>query len=265
MILDCFIFYRELDLLEGRLEYLYDTVDYFVIVEADITHAGNKKELNFLNNISRYKKYLDKIIYQPIHINTEPFKDSINVDKASPDSYSWKIENAHRSHIDNVIGLFPDDAIVMISDLDEIPLKSAIKQNKDLVNTYSAFALFQKLCFYNFKQYCSMPWHGTVIAKNNFAKAQGVQWLRNMRYDIPKVFDGGYHLSYWGTAEDIKIKLENFAHQDINNPTQTDIKRIQWNMEQGLDPFNRVDMIKSQPGDIDVDIYNVFNKYIKVQ
>ena len=91
MLLDCFTFFRELDLLEGRLEYLYDVVDYFVIVEADITHAGNKKELNFLNNIKRYKPYLDKIIYQPISIDTTPFMDSINVDKSSFNSFNWKI------------------------------------------------------------------------------------------------------------------------------------------------------------------------------
>jgi beta-1,4-mannosyl-glycoprotein beta-1,4-N-acetylglucosaminyltransferase len=129
MLLDCFTFFRELDLLEGRLEYLYDVVDYFVIVEADITFAGNKKELNFLNNIKRFKPYLDKIIYQPISIDINQFIDSINVDKSSLESFNWKIEYAQRSHIDNILKLFDDDSYVIISDLDEIPLKSYLNES----------------------------------------------------------------------------------------------------------------------------------------
>ena len=34
------MFFNELDLLELRLEYLYDSVDYFVIVEGRQTHSG---------------------------------------------------------------------------------------------------------------------------------------------------------------------------------------------------------------------------------
>jgi beta-1,4-mannosyl-glycoprotein beta-1,4-N-acetylglucosaminyltransferase len=40
MLIDCFTFFNELDMLECRLEYLYDKVDQFVLVEADITHSG---------------------------------------------------------------------------------------------------------------------------------------------------------------------------------------------------------------------------------
>ena len=89
MLIDCFTFFRELDLLEGRLEYLYDSVDYFVIVEADITFACKKKPLNFLNNIKRYKKYLDKIVYQPITIDTTLFHDNFNLKGTS--AYSCEI------------------------------------------------------------------------------------------------------------------------------------------------------------------------------
>jgi hypothetical protein len=35
-IYDCFTFYNELDLLELRLEELYDHVDHFVLVEASM-------------------------------------------------------------------------------------------------------------------------------------------------------------------------------------------------------------------------------------
>ena len=69
--------------------------------------------LYFLKNISRCKPYLDKILYQPINIDTNQFKDSIHIDKSSHESFSWKIENAQRSHIDKVLKLFEFNDIHM--------------------------------------------------------------------------------------------------------------------------------------------------------
>ena len=40
-IVDCVMFYNELDMLEFRLEYLSDSVDFFVISEATRTHVGS--------------------------------------------------------------------------------------------------------------------------------------------------------------------------------------------------------------------------------
>ena len=69
---DCFQFFNELDLLEIRLELLYEQVDYFVISESNKTHSNNDKQLNFENNKDRFAKYIDKIIYI-----TEPMPNEI--------------------------------------------------------------------------------------------------------------------------------------------------------------------------------------------
>ncbi len=42
-IYDCFTFYNELDLLELRLQELYDHVNYFVLVEGNRTFQNNSK------------------------------------------------------------------------------------------------------------------------------------------------------------------------------------------------------------------------------
>ena len=39
-IYDSFLFFNELDLLEIRLELLYDKVDYFIISECDSSFSG---------------------------------------------------------------------------------------------------------------------------------------------------------------------------------------------------------------------------------
>ena len=45
-IYDCFIFNDELDLLELRLKFLEDTVDYFVLVESERTLSGKTFKLS---------------------------------------------------------------------------------------------------------------------------------------------------------------------------------------------------------------------------
>ena len=40
-IIDSFIFYNELDLLEYRLSILNEYVDYFILVESSYTFTGN--------------------------------------------------------------------------------------------------------------------------------------------------------------------------------------------------------------------------------
>ena len=46
MLIDSFLFFNETELAELRIKYLNNIVDYFVIVEADITHQGKKKDWN---------------------------------------------------------------------------------------------------------------------------------------------------------------------------------------------------------------------------
>ena len=62
-IIDTFMFRDELDLLEFRLEYLYDYVDYFVLVESNVTHRGYPKTIFYSLYKDRFEKYQDKIIH----------------------------------------------------------------------------------------------------------------------------------------------------------------------------------------------------------
>lgn len=94
MIYDCFPFFNELDILEIRLNTLYDTVDYFVITEANKTHTGKEKEYIFEKNRERFAKFLDKVIY----IKVEDFPD-LESSKKSSDGNKWLYENYQRDAI----------------------------------------------------------------------------------------------------------------------------------------------------------------------
>lgn len=61
MIVDGFIFFNELDLLEIRLHELDEVVDAFILVESKVTFTGRSKELFFQGNRDRYARFLSKI------------------------------------------------------------------------------------------------------------------------------------------------------------------------------------------------------------
>lgn len=118
-VFDCFPFFNEFDLLEIRLSYLYDVVDYFIIVEADTTHVGQKKKFNFLEHEERYKEFKDKIVYIPYEMPNLPETKKV----------AWSREAYQRNVTIDVLKEYnaQADDIVMMGDLDEIVNKDVIK------------------------------------------------------------------------------------------------------------------------------------------
>lgn len=255
--------FNELGILEGRLEYLYGKVDYFVIVEANITHSGNPKPLHFMQNMSRYKRYLDKVLYFPFSYDTSKLDLSVKLDKFDYDSPHWEIEKQQRSHILEALNFFDNNDIVIISDVDEIPSHSSIDVMNNIIGKEaSSAALEQQMFYYNFKQCQFYPWHGSTVSTVSFAKEHGVQWLRDMRYMMPVIHTGGWHLSYWGSAEHIANKINNFAHQEFNKEEYKDISSIKNKIAAGQDVFDRQGLLR--PIDrslIDPAILSIFEKY----
>lgn len=264
MILDCFLFSHEIDILEGRLEYLYDSVDYFIIVESNLTHSGESKSLKYLENKSRYKKYLEKILYFPFYANRNDYDFTRKpVNDHDFEAGTWKIENAHRNYISEALKFFPDNATVIISDLDEIPHKSCIPMAEAAFTTeWLAFSFNQTYFAYNFNQRLESEWRGSVITKNWYARQKTPQWLRYQRYLMPFFPEGGWHLTYWGTVADIQKKLSSFAHQELNNEKYNNLDYIKQHIAEGKDLFERgQEFIKSDRLDVPEDVRLIFEKY----
>ena len=113
-IFDCFPLFNEIDLLELRLNELWDVVDFFVIVEARQTFTGNPKPMCFLDHADRLAKYSDKIRY-------------VIVDEFPAAMSNWGKEEYQRNAIKEKLADAKADDVLIFSDLDEIPRASVVQ------------------------------------------------------------------------------------------------------------------------------------------
>jgi len=246
MIIDTFIFYNELDLLNYRLNLLYDVVDYFVIVEATLTHSGKPKKLFFEENKQSFSKFSDKIVHVVVTNLQEDIDTSTN---AEP----FKNEHLHRNSIDIGIKMIEnmlsqkvpqqtlgDGDLIVISDADEIPDPSTLLAFQKSKRKNIFFGLLQKLHYYNLKCVVKTWWGcSKIVGYNVYTKTCGrlPQIIRNFAsFQMPR---GGWHLSYFGDGEFIKTKLKSFAEQNFNDDRFLDEDHINKCIESGKDILGR--------------------------
>ena len=90
MIIDCFPFFNELDLLDIRLKLLDDIVDKVILIESTRTFTLTKKRLFYNENKNRYSKYKNKITH--IIVDDSPaLLNKFFVHK--PKSIFWLLKN----------------------------------------------------------------------------------------------------------------------------------------------------------------------------
>ena len=197
-IVDSFIFYNELDLLEFRLELLNDIVDKFVLVESTKTFVGNNKQLFFQENKERFKDF------NIIHLVAPPYHRD-----------SWRTEHYQREYLMNGLSDVSDDEIILLSDADEIPDLSQYDMK-------SEGSFKQKMYYYCFNLYIGIDnWRGTAALKKknvlSLREKNPLNKMRNLREKFPVIQESnGWHFSTLGSIEDIIYKVESFAHIELD-------------------------------------------------
>ncbi len=229
------MFYNDLDLLEFRLELLYEKVDGFIIVEADVTHQGKPKPLYFQENKARFawaEKKMHHYVFSP---NTEGLDFTSKPEGYDPAHDCWQIEYQQRNAIADIAKQFPEDYIVIIGDEDEIPSYEAIEliRNEQVA---LPLACKQDLFYYNLSNLCNQDWRGSIFTTVKHLLEVTPQKLRERRNALPAISDGGWHLSWFGS---ITKKLESTSHQELNTSEFNNEEHIKKCLDQRKDLFNR--------------------------
>lgn len=209
MLVDAFMFYNELDILELRLEVLDEYVDRFVLVEAEVNHVGGPKELFFQNNKERFAKWLPKITHVVV-----------TAEEAPTDPNPWSREKYQREAILRGLADVPNEAIVMVSDVDEIPDMAKVRYEQLPAVVCSVHMwMFE----YSFKYlFTGEPWFGTVVTNCELMKRSGPNYFRDHRWKFPCFQFAGWHLSSFGSPMRIWKKFQTYAHaKDGHHASQT--------------------------------------------
>ena len=234
-IYDCFMYSDENMLLDLRLNILNEFIDKFVIVEAQYTHDGKTKKLNF--DIKNFLKFKDKIEYvivdrQPPDLINEGKEDDLDLISEKKIINSIRRDNFQRNQISSGLKKANDEDLIIISDLDEIPNLKNLNFSKIKNDLYF---FMQKMFYYKFNLYYeNYIWFGSRATKKKNLKSP--QWLRNIkstkypfwRVDtffnkkksrcIEFINNGGWHFTCIKSPKEIEKKLLSFAHHiDFEN------------------------------------------------
>jgi len=267
-IVDCFIFYNELQLLEYRLSILYNVVDYFIIVESRQTFVGKDKELLYEINKIKFNKFKDKIIHIVVDLpykypnidykNNKPFQNY----NYNENGQQWMNEAFQRESLTEGFKQisFEDNDYIIVSDADEIPDPDTLNEIKnDKISPFEIYKLKQDLYYYNLNSKREEMWthpyimsygffnkykkdieipiekciyfeHGYKFLINNDERMFLTELRLNNSSEISYLEKGGWHLTYFGNHQFIKNKYENFSHVEISTDRK-DLKQISDDIE----------------------------------
>lgn len=226
-IYDCFCFFNELELLEIRLEELYDHVDKFVLIESVETFQGNPKPLYFEENKHLFEKYQDKII----HLKIESY---IQIEDP------WKREAFQRNLLMNGLEECEDHDIVLISDIDEILRQKTIGYIRAILKSKPEETILCRLNLYRyfFNRFESDSWPGTLaLLYRELKKTHSPELHRNAtrngtNYEIE---NAGWHFCSIGGLERVIEKYQAYAEVKMNTAKNRDpevfqaqVSRLQW-------------------------------------
>ncbi len=215
-----FPFLAEFDALDVRLHELADVVDYFVLLEATLTHSGHPKPLRYQGQAARFAPFASKIIPTAVDIS------GIGGDHER--------EAAHRDRGIHALASADPDDLVILSDADEIPRASVIADLR-----------------------ASSMAHGTVLGLESVMLRYFVNWVAPERWPHPNVMtlatarqqplttrrytetrivpDGGWHFTSFGGPEAVRDKLASFMHQEAVRPEHLDPGHIEDCIGRGVD------------------------------
>ena len=252
-IYDCFNFFNELDILELRLNILYDTVDFFIIVESNLTHSGQNKPFYFEQNKDRFSKFLDKIISYKIYDNPSDFvnlpnTEDIELQKIYGFMKTTKRFNPYfqgdygrdyfqKESVRRPLVNCEENDIIIISDADEIPDPKLLKQLDKLDLNNTIYSLNQTMYYFYLNVLKENEWCGSKMGLYKNMKKYSFNEIRGDSSLSSIIHKAGWHFSFMGGEEMVKNKMLSYSARDMVDHNV--LSKIKLNMENNMDPYFR--------------------------
>lgn len=204
MIYDTFSYNGEVDILEIRLNILYDFVDKFVIIEAGKTFAGQDKP--YLFDAERFRQWGDKIVYyqvdEPLE-NEELYRMALESPLTGNKEEHWIREYVQKELPREALKEInaKDGDIIFFGDCDEI------WNPKILDLPIEGVKKIKQFCYYYYlNQRVNEEWWGTSYGKYGEVKNRTFNdWRGSPEVKMDTVY--GWHFTYQGGNEQLKRKV----------------------------------------------------------
>ena len=235
MVVDCFTFNGENDILRLHLSILNDYVDKFIIVEADKTFTGASKPLYFFRDQRFFKPWWKKIEYYPV---TD--WDDVGIWEMalqSPNTvgaHHWKREFYIKESIQKALiaNNVQDDDQLFIGDVDEIiDPKASFESDTPIKAKLRVYA-------YYLNNRSSEEFNGTLITEYKDIKGKN---LNHMRSDKSLYTTGpylGWHFTSMGGMEEVRRKLNDSYTPETYNTFEVQ-QMLPERMKAGTDYLGR--------------------------
>jgi beta-1,4-mannosyl-glycoprotein beta-1,4-N-acetylglucosaminyltransferase len=272
-VFDSFIFFNELDLLELRLNILNDVVDYFVLTESPFTVSGNEKPLFYQENKDRFGKFNDKIIHniteeipndfsqylvkKPFHTDYSTTDESGTRYIDLPIRFQRAVYNRECSAYGLVKAGATDDDIVMTSDADEI-INPYVIEDLDWFDPTCNYVALQRAFYFKLNYLYEENWKGTRLSTFKHLKTTTVDRLRTDWRKAYLIENAGWHFSFVGDADNVRLKLASYEHTENNISSNVD--NMEQRIEEGLDPIGRSNRLNAVPIDDSYPEYIINNQ-----
>ena len=215
MIVDCFTFSDELDLLELRLRVLEDVVDRFVVCEAPFTFRGRPKPLHFAALASeRFARWRDRITALAY--------------PGPPDADPWRNEWAQRDFLATALTDCAADDVILIGDCDEIPDPRNVTRRPAADGILVHRMMMSQGYVNRVTAEGACVWNGTrAILPAALARYGSLSEVRKANADALGRVEGGWHFTSLGGAEAMERKLGSYSHVELDIPYFRDRRRLE--------------------------------------
>lgn len=235
-VYDVFYFFNELDLLEIRLNILDNYVDYFVIIESTESFSGLPHTLCYKENIERFTKWKDKIIYYVVDDfpeDKELLSLAENNSNVGSGEHYWVREFYQKESAKKALNNLNDTDIVFISDCDEIWNPLQLKQLTDF--TKSEIIRPKQLSYYYYlNNRCSEinGWTGTIVTKYKVIQDGCINDIRTRnKTKFTEVDNGGWHFGFMGGVKGAMKKLTEWQHPEYMSWISEIEERVKKNID----------------------------------
>lgn len=254
-IWDTFLFNGEMRMLEAHLACLKPVVNHFLIIEAKETFSGKPKK-SYHQEVYELAKKLDIDKDHLTVVTVLTLRDA--VDLRSREVGQREIARTMLPSLG-----VEDEDIVLIGDVDEILNPVWLKRTETIqawLEFFGSATLALQFHYYSLLWVKPILSPSVVIGLYKDLKHLHFGEVRTLRVPAlpiatPADFgfkEGplGWHLSYFGSVEQIQEKIGSFFHQEYNRPEFTNAEHINECIVTGKDLFNRPEHCRPTPQEL---------------